>query len=157
MAEKALTAVIQEAYIQGVSTRSVDELVKAMGMSAISKSQVSRLCGEIDDKIEAFLARPIEGDWPYIRLDATYAKARRNGRFVSVAAIVAVGVDSDGRRKGCSREGLECHPTTLPRSLHAQRLGPCRQAGPWHGRYMKLESVAAASDNPIVLPFAVPA
>lgn len=66
MAEKALTAVIQEAYIQGVSTRSVDDLVKAMGMSGISKSQVSRLCGEIDDKVKAFLSRPIEGDWPYL-------------------------------------------------------------------------------------------
>ena len=66
MAEKALTAVIQEAYIQGISTRSVDDLVKAMGMSGISKSQVSRLCEEIDDKVKAFLDRPIEGDWPYL-------------------------------------------------------------------------------------------
>ena len=64
MAEKALTAVVQEAYIQGVSTRSVDELVKAMGMTGISKSQVSRLCEEIDGKVKAFLDRPIEGDWP---------------------------------------------------------------------------------------------
>ena len=64
MAEKALTAVIQEAYIQGVSTRSVDELAKAMGMGGISKSQVSRLCEEIDDRVKAFLDRPIEGDWP---------------------------------------------------------------------------------------------
>ena len=64
MAEKALTAVVQEAYVQGVSTRSVDDLVQAMGMTAISKSQVSRLCGEIDDKVKAFLGRPIEGDWP---------------------------------------------------------------------------------------------
>jgi putative transposase len=66
MAEKALTAVVQEAYVQGVSTRSVDDLVQAMGMSCISKSQVSRLCGEVDDKVKAFLARPIEGDWPYL-------------------------------------------------------------------------------------------
>ena len=99
MAEKALTAVIQEAYVQGVSTRSVDELVKAMGMSGISKSQVSRLCGEIDDKIKAFLERPLEGDWPYVWLDATYMKARRDGRIVSVAVIIAVGVNSDGRRE----------------------------------------------------------
>jgi transposase-like protein len=63
MAEKALTAVIQEAYVQGISTRSVDELVKAMGVSGISKSQVSRLCGEIDGKVKAFLDRPIAGDW----------------------------------------------------------------------------------------------
>src|SRR6187401_1440924 len=64
MAEKALTAVVQEAYVQGVSTRSVDSLVQAMGMSGISKSEVSRLCAEIDEKVKAFLGRPIEGDWP---------------------------------------------------------------------------------------------
>src|SRR5277367_6274484 len=76
-AEKALTAVIQEAYIQGISTRSVDDLVQAMGMTGISKSKVSRLCGEIDERVEAFLSRPIEGEWPYLWLDATYVKARR--------------------------------------------------------------------------------
>ena len=99
MAEKALTAVIQEAYIQGVSTRSVDDLVKTMGMSGISKSQVSRLCEEIDDRVKAFLDRPIEGDWPYLWLDATYVKVRQNGRIVSVAVTVAVGVNADGRRE----------------------------------------------------------
>ena len=99
MAEKALTAVIQEAYIQGISTRSVDNLVKAMGMSGISKSQVSRLCEEIDERVHTFLDRPIEGDWPYIWIDATYVKVRQNGRIVSVAVIVAVGVNSDGRRE----------------------------------------------------------
>jgi len=99
VAEKALTAVIQEAYVQGVSTRSVDELVKAMGMTGISKSQVSRLCREIDDKIRAFLHRPLEEDWPYLWLDATYVKARENGRIVSVAVIIAVAVNNDGRRE----------------------------------------------------------
>jgi transposase-like protein len=99
MAEKALAAVVQEAYVQGVSTRSVDELVKAMGMTGISKSQVSRLCEEIDGKIHAFLTRPLEGDWPYLWLDATYVKARRDGRIVSVAVIVAVAVNSAGRRE----------------------------------------------------------
>jgi putative transposase len=99
MAEKALAAVIQEAYVHGVSTRSVDELVKAMGMTGISKSQVSRLCTEIDDKIGAFLDRPLEGEWPYLWLDATYVKVRQNGRIVSVAVIVAVAVNSDGRRE----------------------------------------------------------
>ena len=98
MAEKALTAVIQEAYIQGISTRSVDDLVKAMGMSGISKSQVSRLCEEIDVKVKAFLDRPIEGEWPYIWIDATYLKARRGGRIVSVAAIIAVGVNTPSQR-----------------------------------------------------------
>jgi putative transposase len=99
MAEKALTAVIQEAYIQGVSTRSVDALVQAMGMSGISKSQVSRLCEEIDGRIEVFLDRPLEGDWPYLWLDATYVKARMGGRIVSTAVIVAVAVNGDGRRE----------------------------------------------------------
>jgi putative transposase len=99
MAEKALTAVIQEAYIQGISTRSVDDLVKALGMSGISKSQVSRLCEEIDGKVKAFLDRPIEGDWPYLWIDATYMKVRQNGRIISVAVIIAVGVNSDGRRE----------------------------------------------------------
>ena len=99
MAEKALTAVIQEAYIQGVSTRSVDDLVQAMGMSGISKSQVSRLCGEIDDRIQSFLDRPLEGDWPYLWLDATYVKVRQSGRIVSVAVTVAVAVNDRGRRE----------------------------------------------------------
>ena len=99
MAEKALTAVIQEAYIQGISTRSVDDLVKAMGMSGVSRSQVSRLCGEIDERVKTFLDRPIEGDWPYLWIDATYLKVRENGRIVSVAVIIAVGVNADGRRE----------------------------------------------------------
>ena len=99
LAEKALTAVIQEAYIQGISTRSVDDLVKALGMSGISKSQVSRLCEEIDGRVKTFLERPIEGDWPYLWIDATYVKARQNGRIVSVAVIIAVGVNADGRRE----------------------------------------------------------
>jgi putative transposase len=99
MAEKALTAVIQEAYIQGVSTRSVDDLVKSMGMSGISKSQVSRLCEEIDERVEAFLERPLEGEWPYLWIDATYLKVRQAGRIVSVAVTIAVGVNTDGRRE----------------------------------------------------------
>ena len=99
LAEKALTAVIQEAYIQGISTRSVDDLVKALGMTGISKSQVSRLCEDIDERVDEFLDRRIEGDWPYIWIDATYVKVRQNGRIVSVAVIIAVGVNTDGRRE----------------------------------------------------------
>jgi len=98
-AEKALTAVIQEAYVQGISTRSVDALARAMGMEGISKSQVSRLCAEIDGRVQDFLNRPIEGDWPYLWLDATYVKVREAGRIVSVAVTVAVGVNGDGRRE----------------------------------------------------------
>jgi len=98
-AEKALAAVIQEAYVQGVSTRSVDELVKAMGMSGISKSQVSRLCGEIDQRVHAFLDRPLEGDWPYLWIDATYVKCREAGRIVAKAVIIAVAVNTEGQRE----------------------------------------------------------
>ena len=96
-AEKALVAVVQEAYVQGVSTRSVDDLVKAMGMTGISKSQVSRLCAEIDERVQAFLDRPIEDFWPCVWLDATYVKVRRGGRIVSAAVIVAVGANTEGR------------------------------------------------------------
>ena len=78
MVEKALTAVIQEAYIRGIYTCSVDDLVRSMGMNGISKSQVSRLCGEIDERVNAFLARPIECDWPYLWLDATDVKVRHD-------------------------------------------------------------------------------
>ena len=98
-AEKALAAVVQEAYVPGISTRSVDDLVQAMGMSGISKSQVSRLCAEIDERVQTFLNRPIEGDWPYLWIDATYLKVREAGRIVSVAAILAVGANTDGRRE----------------------------------------------------------
>ena len=98
-AEKALTAVIQEAYVHGLSTRSVDDLVKAMGGTGVSKSQVSRLCEEIDERVQAFLSRPIEGHWPYLWIDATYLKSRQGGRIVSVAVIVAVAVNTDGRRE----------------------------------------------------------
>jgi putative transposase len=98
-AEKALTAVIQEAYIQGVSTRAVDDLVRAMGGSGVSKSEVSRLVEEIDGRVNAFLNRPLEGEWPYVWIDATYVKAREGGRIVSTATIIAVGVNTDGRRE----------------------------------------------------------
>ena len=98
-AEKALMAVIQEAYIQGISTRSVDDLVKAMGGTGVSKSQVSRLITEIDERVNAFLNRPIEGEWPYLWIDATYLKEREGGRIVSTAVIVAVGVNTLGKRE----------------------------------------------------------
>ena len=98
-AEKALVAVIQEAYIQGISTRSVDDLVKAMGGTGVSKSQVSRLITEIDERVNAFLSRPIEGEWPYLWVDATYLKEREGGRIVSTAVIVAVGVNTLGKRE----------------------------------------------------------
>jgi transposase-like protein len=108
LSEKALVAVIQEAYVQGVSTRSVDALVKSMGMTGISKSQVSRLCAEIDERVHAFLSRPIEGSWPYLWIDATYVKVREAGRIVSVAVIIAVAVNTDGRREVL---GIEVMPS----------------------------------------------
>jgi len=119
--EKALVAVIQEAYIQGVSTRSVDELVKSMGMTGISKSQVSRLCEDIDTRTKTFLERPIEGSWPYLWIDATYVKVREGGRIVSVAVIIAVAVNTDGRREvlGMAVGASEAEPfwTQFLRSL----------------------------------------
>jgi transposase-like protein len=105
-AEKALVAVIQEAYVHGVSTRSVDDLVKAMGAGGMSKSQVSRLCAEIDERVNAFLTRPLEGAWPYLWLDATYVKVREGGRIVSRAVIIAVAVNGEA----CSATG----PRNMP-------------------------------------------
>ena len=100
VSEKALVAVIQEAWVSGVSTRRVDDLVQAMGLSGISKSTVSKLCKEIDERVNAFLERPIEGEWPYLWLDATYLKVREGGRIVSVAAIIAVAVERWSRLIG---------------------------------------------------------
>ena len=125
-AEKALTAVIQEAYIKGISTRSVDDLVKALGMSGVSKSQVSRLCGELDEQVGAFLNRTLEGDWPYLWIDATYVKTREAGRIVSVAVIVAVGVNTEGQREvlGLKVGASEAEPfwTEFLRSLNRRGL-----------------------------------
>lgn len=125
-AEKALAAVIQEAYVKGVSTRSVDDLVKAMGMTGISKSQVSRLCEEIDERVNAFLERPIEGNWPYLWIDATYVKVREAGRIVPVAVIIAVAVNTDGRREvlglAVGASEAEVFWTTFLRSLTRRGL-----------------------------------
>jgi putative transposase len=97
--EKALVAVIQEAWIGGVSTRRVDDLAQAMGLSGINKSQVSKLCKDIDERVNAFLDRPLSGEWPYLWLDATYLKQREGGRIVDVAAIIAVAANSEGKRE----------------------------------------------------------
>lgn len=99
LSEKALNAVIQEAWINGVSTRKVDALVQSMGMTGISRSQVSAICRGIDERVKAFLQRPLEGEWPYLWLDATYVKVRKDGRVVSVAVIIACAVNLDGRRE----------------------------------------------------------
>ncbi len=95
-AERALSAVVQEAYVHGVSTRKVDELVKALGMTGISKSRVSELCEELDEEVERFRNRPlVEGSYPYVWLDATYLKARQDGRVGSTAVVIAVGVKAE--------------------------------------------------------------
>jgi transposase-like protein len=124
--EKALVAVIQEAWIGGVSTRRVDELVQAMGLAGISKSTVSKLCKEIDERVRDFLDRPLEGEWPYLWLDATYLKVRQGGRIVSVAAIVAVAVNTDGRREiiglGLGPSEAETFWTEFLRSLKGRGL-----------------------------------
>lgn len=98
-AEKALVAVVQEAYILGVSTRKVDELVQALGMKGVSTSQVSRLSAELDEVVEAFRNRPLEGRYPYLWLDARYEKVRENGRVTSIALVFAVGVRETGDRE----------------------------------------------------------
>jgi putative transposase len=124
-AEKALTAVIQEAYVHGISTRSVDDLVRAMGMEGVSRSQVSRLCAEIDGRVRDFLGRPIEGDWPYLWLDATYVKVREAGRIVPVAVTIAVGVNADGRREvlGMAVGASEAEPFWLDFLRSLKRRG----------------------------------
>lgn len=98
-AEKALTAVVQEAYVQGVSTRRVDDLVQALGMKGISKSQVSRLCQEMDAEVERFRTRRLDDVYPYVWLDATFVKVRQNGRVVSMAVVIAIGVKITGERE----------------------------------------------------------
>src|SRR5436305_12130731 len=126
VSEKALIAVIQEAWIAGVSTRRVDELVQAMGLSGISKSQVSKLCKEIDERVHAFLDRPLAGEWPYLWLDAPYLKQREGGRIVSVAAIIAVAANTEGKREIV---GLHIGPSeaetfwaTFLKSMHRRGL-----------------------------------
>jgi putative transposase len=91
-AERALAAVVQEAYVHGVSTRQVDDLVKALGMGGVSKSRVSEVCEELDKEGDRFRNRPLEGSYPYVWVDATYVKARQDGRVIPAAVVIAVGV-----------------------------------------------------------------
>lgn len=110
-AEKALLAVIQTAYVEGVSTRRVDDLVQAMGLTGIDKSAVSRICKELDTIVHSFRNRSLQGNYPYVWLDAVYVKVRQNHRIVSMAVVVAIGVKESGERSilgleiGASEEG----------------------------------------------------
>jgi putative transposase len=109
--DRAMLAVIQEAYIHGVSTRKVDDIVTALGMTGVSKSSVSRICVEIDEVVGDFLSRPLMCSYPYVWLDATYLKCREGSRVGSVAAVVAIGVTVTGEREvlgldiGASEDG----------------------------------------------------
>ena len=127
--ERALLAVIQQAYVEGVSTRRVDDLVKALGCEGISKSQVSRICQELDGVVESFLGRPLDGgSYPYLWLDALTQKVREAGRIVNVSVVVATAVNSEGKREivgmdvGTSEDGAFC--LAFLRSLVAR--GPRR-------------------------------
>jgi putative transposase len=130
-AERALVAVVQEAYVQGVSTRRVDDLVQALGMTGISKSQVSRLCQALDGEVERFRTRRLEGPYPYVWLDATFVKVRAEGRVVSMAIMVAIGVRASGEREvlgldvGPSEDGafwLQFLRSLIARGLSAVQL-----------------------------------
>ena len=125
--DRALFAVVMEAWVHGVSTRKVDDLVKALGASSgISKSEVSRICAELDRDLEAFRTRKLQGEFPYVFADATYVKARVDGRVVSRAVVIATGVTSAGDREvlgvevGDSEDGAFW--TAFLRSLRARGL-----------------------------------
>ena len=153
-----MAAVIQEAHVQGVPTRSVDDLVKAMGAGGVSKSQVSRPVAGIDERVNAFPGRPIEGEWPCPWIDATYLKAREGGRIVSTAVLVAVAVDTDGPREvlGVATGASEAEPfwKSFLRSLADRGLRGVKleQNDEWavSRRYMTLETLGTISDTPLV-------
>lgn len=115
MAEKAILSVVQEAYIHGVSTRKVDDLVRALGLDGIDKSEVSRIARELDEEVNLFLNRPIEGPYPYLWLDATYLKVRSDHRVVSKALVIALGVKMTGERE-----------------ILGFAIGPCESEPFWH-------------------------
>ena len=129
--DRALLAVVMEAYVHGTSTRKVDDLVKALGVDAgISKSEVSRICGELDGEVAAFRSRPLSHTgFPYVFLDATYVKARVDSRVVSRAVVIATGVTADGGREvlGCEVGDSEdgAFWTAFLRSLKARGLAGC--------------------------------
>ncbi len=130
-AEQALLAVIQQAYIEGVSVRRVDDLLKALGLTGIDKSAVSRICQQLDGVVEQFRQRPLQGAYPYLWLDALYVKVRQNHRIVNQAVVIGIGVHETGEREivgfavGASEEQafwLEFLRSLLARGLHGVQL-----------------------------------
>src|SRR5258708_2992807 len=114
-AERALVAVVQEAYVQGVSTRRGEDLVQALGLQGVSKSQVSVLCQELDSEVERFRARPLVELYPYVWLDATFVKGRQHGRVVALAVVIAIGVNA----------------TTGMREVLGMEVGPSEDGAFW--------------------------
>lgn len=96
--DRALLAVVQEAYVHGISTRKVDDLMAALGGCSISRSEVSRICALLDEELAEFRERPLDEPYPYVWFDATYEKVRQGARIVSQAAVVAVGVRESGEK-----------------------------------------------------------
>ena len=125
--EQALVAAIADAYLAGVSTRRVDKLVRQLGIDGISKSEVSRLAASLDEVVEAFRGRPLEGVYPYLMLDALVVKVREGGRIANVACVHAVGVSADGRRESLGLDLITSEDgagwTAFLRSLVARGLG----------------------------------
>ena len=126
-AERALTQVVCQCYVEGVSTRRVDDIVKAMGIEGISKSQVSSMAKELDALVEAFRSRPLDaGPYTYIWLDALTQKVREGGRVVNVAVVIATGVNNEGRRESLGFDVITTEDgagwTAFLRSLVARGL-----------------------------------
>ncbi len=142
LSEAALTLVIQEACVPGFSTRNVDRLVQAMGVSGVKRREVSRQCQELDTRVGSFLDRPLEGQWPFLWLDATYVTVREIGRIVSVAVTLALGVNDQGRREVLGLE-ISCSEadtfgTDFFRKLLRRGQGPVDRAERRMGRGSKL-------------------
>jgi len=123
--ERALLSVVQQAYVHGVSTRAVDHLAEALGLKGISKDQVSRICKELDTQVHAFRTRRLDGEYPYLMLDATFQKVRENGRVVSMAVPHRRRRQSNGRARGAGRRRRP------RRGLPVLARLPARPQGPW--------------------------
>ena len=132
-AERALASVVAQCYVEGVSTRRVDDIARSMGLDGISKSQVSRVCGELDELVAAWRNRPLDaGPYPFVWLDALSIKVREGGRVVNTAALVATAVNADGHRELLGLELLELGSaetgaswTAFLRGLLARGLAGC--------------------------------